>query len=145
MSVLRPLLAVACAAVLFLAPARADAAVELGLGGDYWVDRGGLFNLNLKASTPLAGPLSIGGRFGALLATEANTFGIPLDVILRATFSRRVYAEAMAGPWILFHDDPVRAHVGFGFGLQGQTVSFGVEVGWLDPAAMAGLRLGWRF
>ena len=54
----------------------------------------------------------------------------------------RLYAEGLVGPWILFDDDDhVRLHAAFGFGLLTRSLSFGLEVGWLDPTSMIGVRV----
>lgn len=140
--------AAACLALgLFLSPAIAEASsVRLGLGGDYWRDRGGIFQFHLGVESHLAGPLFVGGRFGALVLSRPEDFGIPLDLVLRLNLANhRIYVEGLGGPWIFFQDNPVHAHVAFGFGIQGRSVSLGIEVGYLEPAALAGLRLGWRF
>lgn len=120
------------------------ASIRLGLGADYWVDRSGEFNLTLAALAPLTRHLAVGARFGALIATDPTTAGVPLDLQLRASISQ-LYLEGSVGPWILFTDyRPVRAHAAFGFGLQARSISFGLEVGWLDPRALLGVRLGFR-
>lgn len=123
----------------------AAASVELGLGADYWVaPEGGGFQLTLAVDTPLARALTIGGRFGALVLTSPNQFGVPVDLRLRVRV-QRVYFEGLVGPWFLFDEpDPVRAHVAFGFGLLASGVLFGLEVGWLDPSTIIGLRLAFR-
>ena len=55
----------------------------------------------------------------------------------------RVYAEGLVGPWIFFddEDDRVRLHAAFGFGLLTRSLSFGLEVGWLDSTSMIGVRV----
>ena len=123
----------------------AAASVELGLGADYWVDpRGGAFQLTLAVETPLARALTIGGRFGALVLTSPNQFGVPVDLRLRVRV-QRVYFDGLVGPWCLFGErNPVRAHVAFGFGLLAAGITFGLEVGWLDPSTLLGIRLGFR-
>jgi len=126
---------------LMLLSSPALASIRFGLGADYWIDRSGEFNLTLAALAPLTRVLAAGVRFGALIATEPTTAGVPLDLQLRASIAR-LYLEASAGPWILFTDRPVRAHAAFGFGLQARSVSFGIEVGWLDPNALLGVRFG---
>lgn len=129
------------ASVLF-APALAHAAVRIGLNGDYWVNRSALFGVSLTAEGAVTRHLSVGGRFGALAATSPNTFGVPIDVSIRANLDRgRIYVEGLAGPWILFANDPIRAHVAFGFGIAGRGIQLGLEVGYLSPSPMAGLRL----
>lgn len=122
----------------------ADASVRVNLGGDYWAEHSALFHLTLGADTRLAGPLSIGARFGALLATEGNTFGVPIDAVLRANFDQ-LYIEGIAGPWVFFSGDVFRGHGALGFGIQGSGVSFGLEVGYLAPSPHVGTRLGFRF
>jgi hypothetical protein len=128
-----------------LSPSIANAGVRVGLGGDYWVNRSGLFNLTLTAEGAVTRVIRVGGRFGALVTTSPNTFGVPLDLSLRASLARgRVYVEGLAGPWILFQNDPVRAHVAFGFGISGGGFQIGLEVGYLTPAPIAGLRLAFN-
>jgi hypothetical protein len=135
------------ALVSVLVPTSSEAAtnIRLGLGADYWLEKTATFQFTLGVDTPLAGPLTIGGRFGALLVTAPNTLGIPLDLVLHANLNRDVYIEGLVGPWILFQGDTFRAHGAFGFGLQGRALSFGVEVGYLSPKPTVGLRLGYRF
>jgi len=130
-------------AVLLFAPrpALASPIVRLGFGADYWFDRAGEFNFTLGVLGRLSREISAGVRVGGLIITHPATAGIPLDLQLRASFSR-LYFEGNVGPWILFTDQPVRAHAAFGFGFQAHALSFGVELGWLDPAALLGVRLG---
>jgi hypothetical protein len=119
--------------------------VRLGLGADAWFeDHGGLFSLLVGVDTHLAGPLSVGGRFGVALATGPDDVAVPLDLVLRLNF-RNAYVEAMGGPHIFFDsDEHVRGHGAFGFGLQNGALSFGIEAGYLDPAPVLGLRLAYR-
>jgi hypothetical protein len=148
MKLLRPFLGgLLLALAVGLAPARSEAAiVRLHAGADYQLDTTPLFLLALGVETPLAGPLSIGGRFGALIATRPNDLGAPIDLVLRLRFGRTpIYVEGTAGPWIFFGGDTFRGHGAFGFGFQGRSISLGLEVGWLDPKALIGARLGWRF
>ncbi len=128
---------------LWAAPAAAS--VELGLGADYWVTpEDGAFQLTLAVDTPLAKALTIGGRFGAMVLTSPNEFGVPVDLRLRVKL-HRIYIDGLVGPWFLFGEtNPVRAHVAFGFGLLASGLTFGLEVGWLDPSTLIGLRLGFR-
>ena len=130
--------------VLAVVPSHALASVRVGVGADYWIDQGGEFNFTLTALAPLTRGLGAGVRFGAALATDPTVVGIPLDLQLRATLTRaRLYLEGSAGPWILFTDDrPVRAHAAFGFGLETRSISFGIELGWLNPNGIVGIRLG---
>jgi hypothetical protein len=148
MKLLRPCIGGLFAVGLFLAPTTSEAAaVRVGLGADYWIDESAAFNFTLGVEGRIAGPLSVGARFGAALITDGNDVGIPLDIILRANLARnRVYIEGMAGPWIVFgRGDEFRAHAAFGFGIQGQAASIGIEVGYLDPSPIIGLRLGYKF
>ncbi len=123
----------------------ASASVELGLGADYWTGpQSGEFQLTLAVDTPLARHLTIGGRFGAMVITAPNEFGVPVDFRLRVHV-QRVYFEGLVGPWFLFDEpDPVRAHVAFGFGLFARGITFGLEVGYLEPSTLIGLRLAFR-
>jgi hypothetical protein len=132
---------------LWLAPASSEAAnLRLGLGADYWFTERATFQLTLGVDTHLAGPLHIGGRFGVQLLTEPGGVGVPLDLVLRAIVARRVYLEGLFGPWITFGESEViRAHAAFGFGIQAGALSFGLEVGYLSPEPVIGLRLGYRF
>ncbi|GMU02543.1 hypothetical protein KH5H1_66630 [Corallococcus caeni] len=133
---------------LLLVPAESKAqqsGVRLGVGADYWVDTSAAFNFTLGVEGHVAGPLFVGARFGAVLVTDGNIIGVPLDISLRATVGRTVYIEGLAGPWIFFKGDTFKAHAAFGFGLQGKAASIGVEVGYLDPNPIIGLRLGYKF
>ncbi|RYZ42595.1 MAG: hypothetical protein EOO71_07390 [Myxococcaceae bacterium] len=130
-----------------LVPARSEAAagVRLGVGADYWVDTSAAFNFTLGVEGHVAGPIFVGARFGAVLVTDGNIIGVPLDISIRANVGRTVYVEGLAGPWIFFKGDTFKAHAAFGFGLQGKAASIGVEVGYLDPNPIIGLRLGYKF
>jgi hypothetical protein len=147
MKLLRPCLGGLLAVGLFFAPTTSEAAaVRVGLGADYWIDESAAFSFTLGVEGRITGPLSVGARFGAALITDGNDVGIPLDLYLRANVARSVYIEGMAGPWIVFgRGDEFRAHAAFGFGLQGKAASIGIEVGYLDPNPVIGLRLGYRF
>ena len=138
----------------------ANAEVRLGLGGDFWGGRGrysnvywydgsGMFHLTLAVDGVLARRVSVGGRFGALITDYYGGYqglGVPLDILIRASVGQgRVYLEGFLGPWIMFGPyDPVRIHAAFGFGLQNKNITFGVEVGYLSPRAIVGVRLGLR-
>ncbi len=132
--------------VLLFVPAEAEAAdVRLGLGADYQLRHRGLLELTLTVDGAVARFLRVGGRFGALATTGGPTFGVPIDLSVRAELAgRRVYLEGLVGPWILFDDRILHLHAGMGFGLQSGGLSFGLEVGWLDPSPMAGLRLAFQ-
>lgn len=130
----------ALGAVAFARPAAAGTA--LGLGADYLADpQTGAFQLTLVVEKPVTRWLAVGGRFGALIATEPTRFGVPLDVRLRARLGS-VYLDGLVGPWVIFDDaDALRLHAGIGFGLLTHSMSIGIEVGYLDPTSMIGLRL----
>ncbi len=148
MNLLRPCLAGLLGLGLLLAPGSSEAAagVRLGLGADYWLEHSPAFSFTLGVDADVVGPIAIGARFGALLVTDGNNLAVPADVVLRANLAnRRVYIEAMAGPWIFFKGDTFHAHGAFGFGVQGKSVSLGIEVGYLEPSPIVGARLGWRF
>ncbi|MCE9671892.1 hypothetical protein LY474_29220 [Myxococcus stipitatus] len=148
MKLLRPSLGVLFAVALFAVPATSQAAnVRLGLGADYWIDDSAAFNFTLAVEGKIAGPISVGARFGAALITEGNDVAIPLDLLIRANIaSARVYIEGLVGPWIVLgRGDEFRGHAAFGFGLQGKAASIGVEVGYLDPNPIIGLKFGYRF
>jgi hypothetical protein len=139
-----PLRAVlAAAALAALAAARpAAASTSLGLGADWLVDPdSGELQLTLAADTRLARRATLGVRFGMSYFSEAERFGVPIDARLRIRGSR-LYAEGLVGPWIVLDSgDTVRMHAAFGFGLLTRSFSFGVEVGWLDPTSMVGVRV----
>jgi hypothetical protein len=132
-------LALAVVAVIAPRPAEA-AAYRLGVGANYWFEKSGIFDLTLAITAPVARRLSVGGRFGAALVTSPSTAALPLDLVLRGTF-RRVYVEGVAGPWIFFEGDAVRAHVGLGIGLRARNISAGIELAYLDPNAILGLKV----
>jgi len=127
-----------------LAPRPARAATRIGLGADFHLAGQGIFQLTLDVDTPLARHLSVGGRFGAMLTSGPTTFGVPVDLYLRLRL-RRIYLQGLVGPWLLVGTSVVRVHAAFGFGLEARGgLSVGLEVGWLDPSAIIGLRLAWR-
>ncbi len=138
---MRPALAAVALTVLALARP-AEAGTALGIGADWLTDpNAGELQLTLAADTRLARHLSVGMRFGALWLSEPDRFGVPIDGRLRVR-SSRVYAEGLVGPWIVFDDhDKVRLHAAFGFGLATRALTFGLEVGWLDPTSMVGVRV----
>src|SRR5574337_900986 len=86
--------------------------------------------------------VTLGARFGAILLADPSRVGAALDGRLRIRGSQ-VYAEGLVGPWLVFRDggDRLRMHAAFGFGLLARSLSFGIEVGWLDPTSMIGVRL----
>jgi len=132
------------ALAVLLAPAAGRADVSVGLGANYWIEQGGLFSLDIGVRTALARQLLVGGRFGAFLTTQEKV-GIPLDLTLTIPIAkRRVYIEALGGPWLSFEGDFVRAHAAFGFGLQSGDLRAGIEAGWLSPAGILGAHLSWR-
>ncbi len=136
-------LLLATAALVLLAAARpASASTALGLGADWLVDpNSGALQLTLAADTPIIRHVTIGARFGALWLTGPDHLGATIDGRLRIR-GRRVYADVLAGPWLVFEgSDHVRMHAAFGFGVLSGPVSFGLEVGWLDPTSMIGLRV----
>lgn len=138
---LRAVLALsALAALAFARPAAARS--SLGLGADWLVDpESGELQLTLAADTPLDRSVSLGVRFGMMYLADPDRVGVPVDGWLRVR-GKRVYAEGLVGPWIVFDDDDsLRLHAAFGFGVLSRSLSFGVEVGWLDPTAMVGVRV----
>ena len=144
--------AAALAAALAATPSQA-ASVKLELGGDWAGAYGGTFELMLGVSGPLARHISVGGRFGGLIASSGaffgayGTFGAPIDFELRANIAdSRVYLGGLLGPWLLFDGGfPFRFHGAFEFGLNAGSFSFGLELGYLAPTPIAGLRLAFRF
>lgn len=143
----RNALSAAAGALLLFLCCPAAAAMQLRAGGDYLLDGGpGLFSLVLGADTPLAGRVSIGGRFGAFVTTAPANAGAPLDLVLRGRFDR-AYLEGLIGPWIFFSGgDALRAHAAVGFGLVTRSgLELGLEVGSLGfTRGMLGARLGVR-
>lgn len=141
MPLCRAVLALAVLAVLSLARPAA-ARTTLGLGADWLVDpEAGELQLTLAADTPLARRVSLGARFGVMYLPDPDRVGAPIDGRLRIR-SGRIYAEGLVGPWIVFDDDDsLRLHAAFGFGLITRSLTFGLEVGWLDPTSMVGVRV----
>ena len=145
MHTLRTLTLAAVSAALLLAasPARAAGpAIELGLGADWLVDpRVGAFQLTLAGDNRVNQHLSWGGRVGLLLLTDPGRVGVPIDARLRGHFGA-IYVEGLVGPWLVFRDgDALRFHAGVGFGLATRHLNVGLEVGYLIPTSMVGLRL----
>jgi hypothetical protein len=130
----------AAGALLWARPAVAD--VELGLGADWLASPGnGAFQVTLAGDQRLSRHLSWGGRIGLLVLTDPSRFGVPIDALLRGHFGR-IYVEGMVGPWIVFNDhEALRFHGAIGFGLETRSVRIGLEVGYLDPTSVVGLRL----
>lgn len=125
-----------------LVPDVARAAPRLGLGADYVFSELGIFALTLALEGRLARRVAAQVRLGALIATPGPAAGVPLDIGVRFTPRGGAYFEALAGPWFFFSNDAVRGHGGFGFGIGGRDVSFGVEVGVLTTGnGMIGARL----
>lgn len=121
---------------------RATSGVALGLGADYLVDPEiGELQLTLAIETPIARGLTAGARFGALVTSDPTRVGAPIDFRLRLR-AGRLYADGLVGPWLLFDSgDTLRLHAAFGFGILARSMSLGLEVGYLDPTSMIGLRM----
>jgi hypothetical protein len=101
----------------------------------------GAFQVTLAGDNRIGQHLSWGGRIGLLLLTDPTRIGVPLDVRLR-THLGVVYVEGLVGPWLIFRDnDPLRFHAGIGFGVATRHVSVGLEVSYLNPTSMAGVRV----
>ena len=133
-------------AVVFASSRSEAAQVRLTLGADYHFDRGALFELMGSVDFHIAGPLSLGPRIGLAAVTRENGVALPLDLDLRLSpRGAPVYLDVLLGPWIFFQGDTLRAHAALGFGYQGRSFGIGLEVGYLEPAPLLGLRVGWRF
>jgi hypothetical protein len=141
MTPLRAVLAAAALAALAV-PRAASAHVALGLGADYLIDpEAGELQLTLAAETRLAKHLSLGARFGVMYLSDPGRVGVPIDGRLRFR-GGGLYVDGLVGPWLDFDSgDTVRLHAAFGFGLLTRSLSFGLEVGWLDPTSMVGVRV----
>jgi len=135
-----PLAALTLAALAIARPA--EARTTLGLGADWLVDpEAGELQLTLAVDTPIARHVSVGARFGMMFLADPDRVGAPIDGRLRIR-SGRLYAEGLVGPWLVFDDDDsLRLHAAFGFGLVTRSLTFGFEVGWLDPTSMIGVRV----
>lgn len=139
---MRPALAAAALALLaFARPAEAGAA--LGVGADWLTDpKAGEFQLTVAADTHLARNLTLGARFGMMYFGDGQYVGAPIDARLRVRLGR-LYADGLVGPWVVFGGrDTLRFHGAFGFGLATRSLTFGFEVGWVDPTPMVGIRIG---
>jgi hypothetical protein len=139
-----PLRAALAAAVLaaVAVPRSASANLALGLGADWLVDpESGELQLTLAPETHLAKHLTLAARFGVMYLSEPDRVGVPIDGRLRYR-GHRFYVEGLVGPWLVFDSgDTVRLHAAFGFGLLTSSLSFGVEVGYMDPTSMIGVRV----
>lgn len=139
--------------------ARADSdpeshVAQLNLGADYWSTGTSIFSATVSLRGYFTPRLSIGGRAGALVTTSSSNngsnsnngnVGIPLDLQVRGRLAV-FYLEGLAGPWLLINSNSVvRAHVAAGGGLEIGPFSAGLEMGYLDPAAVLGVRLGLGF
>lgn len=132
------------AALAWARPASATA--RLGLGADWLVDpERGALELTLAGERQVVRNLAVGGRVGVLLLSGPTRLGVPLDASLRLRLGR-FYVEGLAGPWVVFDDgDALRLHAAIGIGLVARGVQLGLEVGYLDPTSMIGLRLAFPF
>jgi hypothetical protein len=139
-----PLRAVLAAAALaaVVVPRSASAHLALGLGADWLVDpEAGELQLTLAPETYLARHLTLAARFGVMYLSEPDRVGVPIDGRLRYR-GHRFYVEGLVGPWLVFASgDTVRLHAAFGFGLLTSSLSFGLEVGYMDPTSMIGVRV----
>ena len=137
----RALLAAAALAALAL-PRAASAHLALGLGADYLLDpESGELQLTLAAETRLAKHVTLGARFGVMYLADPDRVGVPIDGRLRIR-GGSFYVDGLVGPWLVFDSgDTVRLHAAFGFGLLTRALSFGLEVGWMDPTSMVGVRV----
>lgn len=147
MRTLRIALSLATLALLVCAsPAEARrggrSSIALGLGADYLLDPElGEFQLTFALESHLSRALSVGARFGAMVFSETEDVGAPIDFRLRLR-THGLYVDGLIGPWLVFDSgDTLRFHGGFGFGLLTRSLSFGVEVGVLERSGMIGLRL----
>lgn len=135
------------ALALFVAPSRSEAAsLSLGLGAHYWLRSGGVFPFDLSIEQYVARQISVGGRFGVAIATAGGgAVGIPLDILFNVDITRQLYLQLAGGPWIFFGGDAsVHAHIAFGFGLKAGIISFGPEVGYLQPNGIFGFKLAFN-
>jgi hypothetical protein len=136
----------ASSAAILVAARPAAAGTSFGLGADYLTDpSAAALELLLAADTPVARGLTLGGRIGALVATDGIGPGVPVDARLRLRVDR-LYADALVGPWVFFDEgDAIRLHVALGFGIARRGLQLGLEVGWVDPTATVGVRVAWSF
>ncbi len=141
MTPLRAALAAAALAAVAV-PRSASADLALGLGADWLVDpQSGELQLTLAPETRLARHLTLAARFGVMYLSEPDRVGVPIDGRLRYR-GHRFYVEGLVGPWLVFDSgDTVRLHAAFGFGLLTSSLSFGLEVGYMDPTSMIGVRV----
>jgi hypothetical protein len=125
---------------------------RLGLGVDYFFNDRAAFRLDVQGDLPLlqgagrrpAFHLALTGRAGGLITTSPAVGAAPLDLGLRLGVGR-FYLEGLAGPWIFFSGDAVRAHGAMGFGLSSQGISVGVELGALTgTSGLIGGRVAFR-
>jgi hypothetical protein len=135
---------------LLAVPAAASAHpvhVRLGVGAHYWFVKSGLFDLTLAVDGIIVGPLYVGGRVGAAVRTEPTKATIPIDILIGVILADGlIYIEGTGGPWIAIdQNDVLRGHGALGFGFMRGLFWVGVEIGYLEPNAILGLRLGLRF
>jgi hypothetical protein len=141
MAPLRALLAAATLAALAAArPAAASTA--LGLGADWLVEPdSGELQLTLAAETRLMKHVTLGVRLGVNYFGETDSVGVPIDGRLRIRTSG-LYIDGLVGPWLVFDSgDTVRLHAAVGFGILTRSLSFGLEVGYVEDTSMVGVRV----
>jgi hypothetical protein len=128
------------AALAWARPASAE--TSMGVGTDLLLDpRRGAVQVTMAADIPVLRHFTVGGRGGLILEAPPASVALPLDLRLRAHLGRW-YVDALGGPWFGFRQgNALRLHAGLGFGLVIRDFTFGLELGWLDRSAMAGVRL----
>lgn len=135
-------------------PALAD--VRVGVGTDawavsgyavdaynrvYWSNWDFLVNANVTFDAKINRHIAMGARLGFLFDITAGVPGLMTDFEFRFIPARELYIEALAGPWLIVLDEPIRLHAAFGIGYRGENVHVGLEASYLSPAPMIGVRL----
>ena len=132
-------------AALWCHPGEARAEARLAIGANYWMTKQGVFDLTLAIDTRLVSTLNVGGRFGGALAVDPEIIMVPVDLFLRFVLARRFYLEALGGAWVAIDPTELLGHFAFGIGIRTAGVNFGVELGYLDPRAIVGIKLAIPF
>jgi hypothetical protein len=135
------------AAAVALAPNEARAGtLRIAAGANYWFEERAYFDGTLGYEWSLIPILSVGFRGGVLLVTGPSRAGFETDLIVRLSPAPSFYIEGLGGPWFMLNSggETIRAHAAVGAGLQIGPISFGPEVGYLQPNAIIGGRLTFR-
>lgn len=122
-----------------------SATLGLGAGVDHWVDVG-MVNSGFLYGVFPAGKdgVQAGFRSGVSVNHNASLLAVPIDGFVRFD-AGSAYVDAILGPWYLTRARDFRTHAALGVGAKFDSVSLGIEAGYLNPAPIVGGRFAFAF